>query len=227
MPQVAAFGAVEAARVVGSWTRRRFPFLLAAALIAAGLGDPLVEALAGAGAFGPGYADNNHLGVVPALLAAALVLFAVFVLRCYEGWCRRRGERNAAMRERPPGLGELPIVLAMQLGAVCGMEFVEAAVARVPMQPGLEWLGGPAAWSVPLYAMVALAALAIVRRYARAMPRACAAVVRALGLFLIRSARVSAAPYAPRSARERCHNTPALLARRIGGRAPPLARLPI
>jgi hypothetical protein len=204
---------------VVSRIRELFPFLVAAALIAAGAGDPLVEALAGAGAFGPGYADHNHLGVVPVLLAALALLVAVFALGCYRWRYRARFGRLHAMHAI--GLLDLPAILAVQLAAVFGMESLEAALVRAPLQPGLEWLGGPVPLSLAIDAVVALGALALVRRFMRAMPRACAIVVRALELLAVRSSPGSGvkgrAGDEPRAVLQRG----ALLARRIGGRAPP------
>ena len=58
----------KGATVAGTFISR-LPFLLAVAILAAGLGDPVVELVSNTGIVGGNYADDNHLGVVPTLLA--------------------------------------------------------------------------------------------------------------------------------------------------------------
>ena len=209
---------------MGSRLKEQFPFLVASALIAAGIADPLVEALAGAGIFGPGYADHNHLGVIPALLAAVAVLGAAFAIACYRGRYLARRDRGPAVR--PIGVSDLTAIVPLQFAAIFGMESLEAALVGQPLQAGLGWLGGPVPWSVAIDVLVAVCALVLVRRFMHAMPHACAIIVRALAALDHRSSpRTGRKGRVYDVARSSLHSG-ALLARRIGARAPPLFPIP-
>ncbi len=54
---------------------------MAVGLIAAALGDPLVETIANTGMLGKGYSDNNHLSVLPALFAGLALVIEVLAFR--------------------------------------------------------------------------------------------------------------------------------------------------
>jgi hypothetical protein len=213
---------------VRRWLRFRLPVAVAAALLAAGLGDPLVESLSGTGIFGAGYADQNHLGVVPVLVAAATVLAAWFVVRCSDGLRRAlRGERvaNVAAASGSPALGaDLALVVALQLAVVFLMEFAEAALAGTPLQGGVGWLGAPLGWALALYASVALVALFGVHRFARAMCGACARIVRAALEVLASAPRAAHGPLVEARTCDRHARHQTLIARNSGGRAPPSLR---
>src|SRR5580658_4990340 len=133
----------------------RCSFVAAVALVAAAVGDPCVEFIAGTGAFGTGYADTDHLGAIPALLAALALVAGLLLLRRSDGWRRACG--GAALRD-------LSAVVPLQLGAVYGVEWLEAALGGHPVQSGLEWLGAPLPFSLGIYLAVAVVALFIVRR---------------------------------------------------------------
>jgi hypothetical protein len=211
----------------------RAVLLVAAALVAAGVGDPLVESLSGTGAFGPGYADTNHLGVAPVLIAAFAVLLAAFVVWCADGWQRaRRGERaeaNRAHAERnATSLGaELTLALVLELAFVFIMEWAEALLTGGQLQHGLGWLGAPAMLALSIYACVACAALAVARLCLSALAHACTALVRAT-LDLI--TRLAAGADDGRAhllfEPSRDGRRSALLVRRGRGRAPPASPSP-
>jgi hypothetical protein len=212
---------------VRRWLRSRLPVAVAAALLAAGLGDPLVESISGTGIFGAGYADQNHLGVMPVLVAAATVLAAWFVVRCSDGLRRAlRGERMAsAVAAAGAPLGEdLPLVVALQLAIVFLMEFAEAALAGTPLQSGIGWLGAPLGWALACYACVALVALFGVHRFARAMSGACARIVRAALEVIASAKRAAHGPLVEARAGDRHARHQTLLARNSRGRAPPSIR---
>jgi len=204
----------------------RWGVIVAAALIAAGLGDPLVETISGAGVFGAGYADRNHLGAVPVLIAALTLLAGIVWMRCsvpLRAALRGRNPHSfgaAAMRR--PGVAQWALIFSLQLGGVLWMECAEAAVSGERLQPGLSWLGAPVPIALAIYAAVALCSMGLVHLCLRAMLGACARLVQvALEIVLSCASRHACKPLSELrdfSRRER-HQT--LLARRIGGRAPP------
>ena len=206
----------------------RLPYLLAVALVAAALGDPLVESLSNSGVFGLRAADNNHQSVIPALLAGVAFFLEVAALRCAALW---RGARAPAGRDwlvdvaarfaRRPFLADVPLVVALQFVALFGMERVEHVLGGGPALGAFAWLGGPAAFSVIAHVLLGSACTfvlgwsmrALLATFARRVARALASA-RAIGRAEVPLAR---RPHAPRYRRARSpHHREAL------GRAPPL-----
>ena len=135
-----------------------------------------------------------------------------------------RGATGAGVR--PIGLADLSAIVPLQFAAIFGMESLEAALVGQPLQAGLGWLGGPVPWSVAIDALVAVCALALVRRFMRAMPHAYAVIVRALAALAHRSSPRSGGKGRVHDFARSSLHSGALLARRIGGRAPPLFPIP-
>lgn len=123
-----------------------------AALIAAALVDPILEALSNGGAFGRGtYTDHSNWDVVPALLAGAGVFLVWIVLRLRPGvadqsalrWIRRNADTAPTELCRM-----LPATFLLQIAALFAMESLEQAVVYGHVLGGVLWLGAPAAVSL-------------------------------------------------------------------------------
>lgn len=208
--------------------RSRLPFLIAAALIAGGFGDPLVETIADTGIFGAGYHDTNHLGVLPALLCGLVLTIEIALLRCiqaFRGDSRTSRERLIAVAERlgaRSALRVVPIVFVLQLGVVFAIETIEQLLTGGGLRSGLEWLGGPIAFSLGVHALLAL----VVTIGLAALTRAIAAVLLSLvhlafAFIALRPVRRGAAPSHQWLDGASCRQRRSPRARRIGGRAPP------
>jgi len=160
----------------------RLPFLAAVALIAAAIGDPLVETIANAGVFGPGYADNIHSSVVPALIAGlslALLLLA---------WqCRNLVRCTGEVRERPIDLArrflarssihDIPYAIVLQLAALFVMESSEQIFFEGRLLGGTAWLGGPVWFSLLAHAAIGAICTLLLTFGMRAIVRRAATLV--------------------------------------------------
>jgi hypothetical protein len=138
------------------------PFLIAVALLAAALGDAVVESISNTGIFGPRYFDNNHLSIVPTLIAGGVLALEVAAARCAALYGRvldaRRdwlGAAAASIATHPP-LRDVPAVFVMQLVALFAMESSEQLIYGGKLLGGTAWLGGPVLFSLALHALLAL-----------------------------------------------------------------------
>lgn len=131
---------------MGGTFASRLPFLFAVAFVAAGLGDPVVESVSNTGIFGH-YVDNNHLGVVPTLLAGAVVIAEVLVLRFVEAWRRSTNRSRGSLIDIARDFGsrsvarDFPLIFGLQLLSVFAMESGEQLVAGGKLLGGTSWLG--------------------------------------------------------------------------------------
>ncbi|MGH7727896.1 MAG: hypothetical protein ACREM2_03775 [Vulcanimicrobiaceae bacterium] len=208
----------------------RLSFFVAVALVAAALGDPCVESLAGAGVFGPGYADTNHLGVIPALIAGLTFVIGLLVVRGIEGWRTIRAERSARLAlaaslesARGVPLPELALVVPLQLAAVFGMECLEAVMVHRPLPSGLSWLGAPPLVSLAIHVLVGMACLWTLRRIVRTLLGGLAACIRVAAAIVVRRHAPASAPSAADAGRERVFvlRAQAPHCGQVGERAPP------
>jgi hypothetical protein len=124
-------------------------FCIAAALSAATLADPLVEAASNAGWFGAGnYTDHSNADVVPALVCSlALGLLYVF------------GRAQLFTAPRTPTLkpmGLVPAIFALQLIVLYCMETLEQVAVTGHALGGVVWLGAPVAIALALHAAASL-----------------------------------------------------------------------
>jgi hypothetical protein len=212
---------------------RRFPFLVTIALVAAALGDPFVESVSNTGIFGGSYADNNHLGVLPALFVGGALLLALATLRCAAIWHSSRDDSGAWLKHAARDIAgrspwyDLVFVLGVQLALLFALESCEQLVAAGTLLGGLAWLGGPILFSLTAHALIGLGCLFALRSLMRAIARTFAALVHAaLGLLWVLNARSGDAAvhlfgYLPLALRAQAPNV-----RQIGGRAPPLLQTP-
>ena len=207
----------------------RLPFLLAAALIAGGLGDPLVETIADSGIFGAGYHDTNHLGVLPALVCGLVLTIEIAFIRCMQAF--RRDSRTSRDRlitvvERlgaRSALRIVPIVFMLQLLVVFAIEMVEQLLAGSGgPRSGLEWLGGPVGFSLGVHGLLALVITIVLASLTRAIAAALLTVIRiAFAFIALEPVRDGATPSRQRLDGAVCRRRQSPRACRIGGRAPP------
>lgn len=210
----------------------RLPFLVAAAIIAAAIADPVVESVSNTGIFGGGFADDNHLGVVPTLLVGALLVLNILALRFSE-ICRRSAAgsgdrlidiaRGFASRS---SARDLPCVFVMQLIALFALESAEQFATGGRLLGGTEWLGGPVFFSLTVHALIGAGCTFALGAFMRAIVGAFAAIVRtALRFIWLAISRATGGDF------DLDRNTlfpraQAPHVRQIGGRAPPLLPIP-
>lgn len=207
--------------------RSRLPFLMAVALLAAAIGDLLVETIANSGILGPGFADNDHSSIIPALIVGASLALLLI------GWeCRRLVRSRSEARERPIGLArrflarapihDVPFVVVLQLGMVFIMESGEQFFGEGGLLGGTVWLGGPVVFSLLAHACIGAICTVLVAHGMRAIVRRCATLVevvfdRILGAF----GRKTATIFTRRDDRAPCFRTQMLRVHQCGERAPP------
>jgi hypothetical protein len=218
---------------VVSSTASRIPFLVAVALLAAAMGDALVESISNTGIFGTRYFDNNHLSIVPTLIAGFVLACEVAAARCaavYRHACDARrdwlGDAAACIATRDP-LQDVPLVFALQLIALFAMESTEQLVFGGRLLGGTVWLGGPILVGLALHALIALACTFLLGWSMRGIAAAFASfVATALAYIAITLSRAGAATTRRRRDAVTSLRSQSPHARQIGERAPPLLPTP-
>lgn len=212
----------------------RLPFLIAAALVAAGLGDPVVESVSNTGIFGGHYADTNHTGILPTLLAGLIITLEVLLVRLREVWRRAAGGDAAggliqAARELAarPFARDLPSVFALQLSALFVLESAEQLALGGKLSGGTVWLGGPILFSLSVHALVGGLCTFALGAGMRALLRFASLVATAVRFIWLAIQRETGAGFClyRQTPRFACAQAPHV--RQIGGRAPPLLPTPI
>ncbi len=215
---------------MGPTLTSRLPFLLAVALIGAALADPVVESLSNAGVFGGHYADNNHLGVVPTLLAGVLLVLEIAAARCLDVWRRARSKSRdwlvdvARVVLTGSPAQDFPYVFTLQLVALFLMEGSEQLLAggRIHIA-GAEWLGGPIAFSLLTHALIGGGCMLLLKCFMRAILTTFASLVKiAIQFILITRALGKPGTLLRRSGEPGYRVAQSPHVRQIGGRAPPL-----
>jgi hypothetical protein len=197
-------------------TAIRIWFTLAAAVLAAAIADPLVEAASNAGWFGPGaFTDHSNLDVLPALLSGGVLIAICLALRV------RRELLRASSEALRADIGRLlPALLASQFAVLFTMETIEQMIVAGHPLGGTIWLGGPLWFSFAVHAVTGIAVALALARAICACARTTARLIRRIHALAMRAH--DAAPLALR--RRGCiwltHD--ALVRFRIGDRAPPL-----
>jgi hypothetical protein len=200
--------------------------VLAVAILAAGLGDAFVETVSNTGIFGGGYADNDHHGVIPTLLAGAFIALEMLVLRLREIWRRSRLGSRDALLDLAIGQGsaarDFPVIFAAQLVALFALESAEALATGHGICTGARWLGGPILFSLAAHALIACACRIMLGACMRAIVRTFTSLVETIVRCIwLGVSRPSGAAFridrlAPAVARAQAAHV-----REIGGRAPP------
>jgi hypothetical protein len=197
--------------------KSRLPFQIAVSLIAAAIGDALVETTSNTGALGPGYADNDHLSVIPALIAGASLTLLVVFGRCL------RLFRNPARRvsHRSP-LADVPCVLLVQFLALFIMESCEQLCFGGRLLGGTVWLGGPVWFSVLTHVILGTSFALLLGRATGAIVRRCEALVQIALEFMLDAFDRDRGIFASRRYRFRPCGNQVFCVHLTGERAPPL-----
>jgi len=200
----------------------------AIALVAAAIGDPLVESISNAGIFGSGYRDDNHQSVFT-VLVVGLVLACLLVVARFR---RARGVSGRSAREwlrvaasgfaKTSASRNIAAVFAAQLAVVYAMESCEQALAHGGPLHGLLWLGAPALFSLAIHFGVCLFCSFAARRITRCLlAAAIVALCDALDRLLVALARDAVRGFAERSGAQIVCRLELFVAHCIRGRAPP------
>lgn len=206
----------------------RLPFLTAAACIAAALADSVVESVANTGIFGGHYADNNHLGVIPAFLVGVIVALEFAAMHVVAGL--RRSAHGAdtwlryaarAIAERSP-VPDLPFVFAMQIVALFLLESAEQFAVGGTALRGSQWLGGPIGFSLLLHASACVGCTFALRSVMCALARTFATFICAIRFVWLAIARASGHHVCFNVRPAACLRAQSPHVRQTGGRAPPL-----
>jgi hypothetical protein len=219
----------EARATVRSALTSRLPFLLAVALIAAAIADPVVESISNTGVFGGHYADDNHTGVIPTLLGGLLLVLEIVAARCISVLRRSpKGSRAwfvdvARGISSGSGAHDLPYAFGLQLAALFLLESSEQLLVGGKLLGGTAWLGGPIVFSLLTHALIGAGCFVALRRVLRALVTAFASLVGAALEFILLARSLAE----PRALARRCdaqipRRAQAPHVRQIGGRAPPL-----
>ncbi len=208
--------------------KSRLPLLIAVALISAAVGDPLVETISDSRVFGNGYADNNHLSVIPTLIAGALLAALLIWQQCiallhdpaeHSDWLRGVAKEISAHSL----FHDLPFILTLQFGALFMMESCEQLCVGGKLLNSAAWLGGPIWFSLATHVLLGSCFALLIRHAMSAILRRCAALVRiALEFMADAFARENSSSFARHrhSSGVRFNRTSCV--HQIGCRAPPL-----
>jgi hypothetical protein len=211
----------------------RLPLLAAAALIAAAVADPLVEGIANTGLVGPGYADNDHLSVLPTLVVGGLLTLLVIYTRSlalvrYKSAGRDWIVKTARQISTRAPLADLPLVLVLQFAVLFIMESSEQLALSGRISGGTAWLGGPIWFSVSVHAAIGCACIVGLSRALRSIVTRCAVLVSiAIEFFQDAFTRSNAAPFARRLDDPMSPRVQSIFVHQLGERAPPLLLPPI
>lgn len=207
--------------------RNRLPFVVAAALIAAAIGDPLVESISNAGIFGGHFADNDHLSVEPTVFVGAIFVLNALVSRIL-GLFRQAAHpqgnwlTRSVARVTPRSIVRyVPLVIALQLLFVFAMESCEQLAGSGRLLGGLVWLGGPAVFSLATHVALGTICTLVLAWLTEALSKAVVSLVRVAIAIMRLSPRETPAGIAfgrrevAPDRHEHRHVGP------VGGRAPP------
>ncbi len=207
----------------------RLPFLLAVALIAAAVADPVVESIANTGILGGHFADDNHTSVIPTLLGGLLLVLEIVAVRCIDMLRRAPNRSRVRFADIARGIGtrstarDLPCLFAMQLAVLFLMESTEQLVVGGTLLGGTAWLGGPVLFSLAMHALIGAGSLFAMQRIVRAVVKALASLVGIAIEFILLARNLGESWLTFRRRDEpACLRAQAPHVRQIGGRAPPL-----
>ncbi len=199
-------------------TAIRVWFTLAAAVIAAAIADPFVEAVSNAGWFGPGnFTDHSTLDVMPALFSGVVLIAVCLALRIRRELLRASGE---ALRT---DIGRLfPALFATQLVVLWTMESCEQLVVAGHPLGGTIWLGGPICFSLTVHALIGLGVAFGLAHAVCACASTTARMIRRIRALATRAMHAPP-PLALRQRGRVCLAHDAPVHSGIGNRAPPFA----
>jgi hypothetical protein len=197
------------------------------AILAAAVGDPIVEAIASTGTFGPQYYDADRSSVVPAVVAGLMLAAGAFVLRCLREWQNaphRTGRRlpYAIPESRWSPLLQSAIVFGFGLLIVLGMQTSEQLLADGRVVDLHAGLGGPAWFALLSYGAISFALTTALRRFMQSFVTKVVESLREAQQMLRSQTLEDACRLAARSVSARLCGALDPAVRRTRGRAPPL-----
>lgn len=204
------------------------PLFAAVAILAAAVGDPIVEAIASTGALGSGYHDADRSAVLPAAVAGILLAAGAFVLRCLQEWgnAPHRIDRRRRIHATPDSslspLLQWTIVFGLQLLIVFGMQTSEQLLAYGHVTTWHGWLGAPAWFALASYGAICFALGATLRRFMQSFVTKVVEDLRKAQRRLRSQSLEVACRLAARSVWARLFGALEPGVRRTRGRAPPL-----
>ncbi len=214
-------------RASSHMTSKHIVLLAATAVLAAAIGDPLVETIANSGAVGRGYNDSDHMSVIPALIVAGLLISVALLARCIHAWrastsgphLHGSSARTREMTSRSIVL-DAPIVYSIQLFALFVMENFEQLLSNGRFTTATAWLGGPMWFSLLFHAILCIACLGLLRWSTRVLAGKVVSILRD-ALQVIHAFQKDETTYARRANPSHwlCRLDPCV--RRTRGRAPP------
>jgi len=207
----------------------RLPFLVAVALVAAAIGDAFVETVSNSGVLGHGYDDNNHLSVIPAIVAGAILALVVIATRCHafsRHIAASRGSdwlvAGAGRFARRAPHADVPFVVAMQFGALFAMESIEQVALDGRLLGGCVWLGGPIVFALLAHVVLGSACTLLFAALMRSILATFGSFMRdAIEAICVLLARDIARCFLGVRAEALVLRTQAPHVRHLGGRAPP------
>ena len=202
--------------------------LAVAGIFSAGMSHGLVWSLTALGAIDGPYMAYRHDAMVAVLLAAAAVggIIAVIALGCaFESGVRGRAAWFPVLQQMIEDIGPqraFVLVAAVQFGAIIGLEAIEQFAQLGHTLGPSAALGAPVLAGIPIHALCALAIVALVFWFARAVVRAESQIRGVLSPQICRRPCVSSETAALRPARASDDVVrPAPLALRFANRPPP------
>jgi hypothetical protein len=205
----------------------RICFCLAAAVIAAAVADPLVEAAANAGWFGFGrFTDHSTLDVVPALVAGCLLVLLQLVMRVH-GAARLPSDRALSLlrvSDRALSQGAAKLLVAtftLQISVLFWMETAEQIAVYGHPLGGTIWLGGPIAVSLIVHGIACIAVSLAIARSVRALATTALCAIKFMRAMATLHARANV-PLAIRRCEASLSIPASLVFLNAGERAPPL-----
>jgi hypothetical protein len=188
----------------------------------------LVETISNAGFFGTGYSDNNHLSVVPTLVAGALLTVLLIGRRCYESIRRPAEHRDwlidiaTRVAERSP-LEDIPCVVLLQFIALFAMESGEQLLSGGRILGGTAWLGGPVWFSLVTHLLLGSALTIVLALSMRSIVKKCTTLITAaLEVLLDPRCPDCAATFAHQRDEAIAFHRQRVHVHQLGERAPPL-----
>ncbi|MHB8145773.1 MAG: hypothetical protein ACYDGM_00735 [Vulcanimicrobiaceae bacterium] len=159
----------------------RCAFVCVVAVLGAAIADPLMECASNAGWFGAGhFTDRSTVDVLPALAVAvfaACMLAGLQIAKLVTGRAAGWILASDAVLRKQSLLRALPVAFGLQLAVLYGMETLEQLVVRGHMLGGTIWLGGPAAISLLVHAIVCLCVAFAALRLLRAFTRVAGSII--------------------------------------------------
>jgi hypothetical protein len=200
----------------------------AIALIAAALGDPLVETVSNTGIFGRAFIDDNHQSVATVLVAGLVLGLLLLVVRFRFASARASKGSPDWLHEVVSGLSRtsssrhIAPIFGAQLAVVYVMESCEQLLGPGASVHGLSWLGAPLVVSLPMHFAVCVFCACVIRHATRSiLPGFIAAICDVLDRILVEFARDAARSVFVSSIEQLVRHVRLTAAQRIRGRAPP------